>query len=72
MTKEIKNLSFLTIGLHLVSGIIVGTGIGYILDKIFNTSPYLTLIFFFLGLFAGFNNMYKDAKRYIKSQEQDK
>jgi Uncharacterized protein conserved in bacteria len=45
-----KNLSFLTIGLHLVSGVIVGVAIGYFLDKYFGTSPYLTIIFFFLVL----------------------
>lgn len=63
-----KNLQFLTIGLHLVSGIVVGTAIGYLLDKTFNTSPYLTIILFFLGFLAGLNNMYKDAKKYIKNQ----
>lgn len=63
-----KNIQFLTIGLHLVSGIVVGTAIGYLLDKTFDTSPYLTIIFFFLGFLAGLNNMYKDAKKYIKNQ----
>ncbi|PMP60776.1 MAG: hypothetical protein C0198_05815 [Sulfurihydrogenibium sp.] len=66
-----KTLSFLTIGLHLVSGIIVGVGVGYLLDKYFNTSPYLTIIFFFFGLAAGFRNMYIDAKKYIQSEEKD-
>ncbi|MCX7738390.1 MAG: AtpZ/AtpI family protein [Hydrogenothermaceae bacterium] len=67
-----KTFSFLTIGLHLVSGIIVGTAIGYFLDRLFNTSPYLVIIFFFLGFLAGLNNMYKDAKRYINSQSKDR
>lgn len=66
-----KNLSFLTIGLHLVSGVIVGVGIGYFLDKYFGTSPYLTIVFFFLGLIAGFRNMYADAKKYIESEEKE-
>ncbi|WP_297890348.1 AtpZ/AtpI family protein [Sulfurihydrogenibium sp.] len=64
-----KTLSFLTIGLHLVSGVIVGVAIGYFLDKYFGTSPYLTIIFFFFGLAAGFRNMYIDAKKYIQSEE---
>ncbi len=54
-----------TIGLHLVSGVIVGVLIGYYLDKFFNTSPWLTIIFFFFGLAAGFRNMYKDVQRYV-------
>jgi len=62
-------LSIGMIGLHLVSGIIVGVLIGYYLDKVFNTSPWLTIIFFFFGVAAGFNNMYKDVQKYIASQE---
>lgn len=61
----IQYFSIGTIGLHLVSGVIVGVLIGYYLDKFFNTSPWLTIIFFFLGLAAGFRNMYKDVQRYV-------
>lgn len=64
-----KNLSFLTIGLHLVSGIVVGVAVGYFLDKTFSTSPYLTIIFFIFGFLAGLNNMYKDAKKYIETEK---
>ncbi len=66
-----ESFSFGTIGLHLVSGIIVGTFVGYMLDKFFNTSPWMTIIFFFLGIIAGFYNMYKDAKRYIEKEEKE-
>ncbi len=66
-----ESFSFGTIGLHLVSGIIVGTFIGYMLDSFFKTSPWLTIIFFFLGIIAGFYNMYKDAKRYIAKEEKE-
>ncbi|WP_456400527.1 AtpZ/AtpI family protein [Persephonella sp.] len=62
-------LSIGAIGLHLVSGIIVGVLIGYLLDQYFNTSPYLTIIFFFFGIAAGFWNMYKDVKKYIDQDE---
>jgi len=60
-----------TIGLHLVSGIIVGVFVGYMLDRFFKTSPWLTIIFFFFGVAAGFYNMYKDAKRYIEKEERE-
>ncbi len=60
-----------TIGLHLVSGIIVGVFIGYMLDRYFNTSPVLTIVFFFLGVITGFYNMYKDAKKYIEKEEKE-
>jgi ATP synthase protein I len=58
-----------TIGLHLVSGIIVGVFIGYMLDKLFHTSFIFTIIFFFLGVASGFYNMYKDAMKYLEEEE---
>ncbi|MDQ7055726.1 MAG: AtpZ/AtpI family protein [Persephonella sp.] len=66
----VQYLSIGSIGLHLVSGVVVGVLIGYFLDKYFNTSPWLTIIFFFLGIGAGFRNMYKDVKKYIISEEE--
>ena len=64
-----KYISVGAIGLHLVSGIIVGVFVGYYLDKFFNTSPLLTIIFFFLGVITGFYNMYKDVLKYIEKEE---
>ncbi|RUM57521.1 MAG: hypothetical protein DSY59_02395 [Persephonella sp.] len=69
--KFFKYLSLTTIGLHLVSGIVVGVLIGYYLDKFFNTSPLLTIIFFFFGIGAGFRNMYKDVQKYIVNEEKN-
>ena len=34
---------------ELVSAVVVGTIIGFILDKTFGTKPWLILIFFFVG-----------------------
>jgi len=67
--KFFKYLSISTIGLHLVSGIVVGVLIGYYLDKFFNTSPILTILFFFFGIIAGFRNMYKDVQKYVLNNE---
>ncbi len=66
-----KYISIGTVGLHLVSGIIVGLFVGYYLDKFFNTSPVLTIVFFFLGIITGFYNMYKDVVKYIKEEEKE-
>lgn len=72
MRKNItKYISIGSVGLHLVSGIIVGVSVGYFLDKFFNTSPWLTIIFFFLGIIAGFWNMYKDVSKYINEEEKN-
>ena len=67
--KFFKYLSISTIGLHLFSGTVVGLLIGYYLDKFFNTSPILTILFFFFGVAAGIRNMYKDVQKYIVNEE---
>ena len=47
----------------LVSAVVVGTIIGFILDKWFGTKPWLILIFFFVGVIAGIMNVIKSAKK---------
>ena len=42
---------------ELVSAVVVGTIIGFILDKSFGTKPWLILIFFFVGVIAGIMNV---------------
>ena len=51
---------------ELVSAVIVGTIIGFILDKTFGTKPWLILIFFFVGVVAGIINVIKSAKNMQK------
>ena len=48
---------------ELVSAVLVGTIIGFILDSWFDTKPWLIIIFFFLGSIAGILNIIKAAKR---------
>ncbi len=52
-----------SIGLHLVSGVVVGTAAGYFLDKWLDTGPWLLLLFMVFGIVAGFKNVYTDTKR---------
>ena len=47
---------------EFVSAVVVGTIIGFILDKTFGTKPWLILIFFFVGVIAGIVNVFKSAK----------
>ena len=47
---------------ELVSAVAVGTIIGFILDKTFDTKPWLILIFFFVGVVAGITNVIRSAK----------
>ena len=51
---------------ELVSAVVVGTIIGFILDKTFGTKPWLILIFFFVGVVAGIVNVFKSAKKMQK------
>ena len=51
---------------ELVSAVVVGTIIGFILDNWFGTKPWLILIFFFVGVVAGIMNVVKSAKKMQK------
>ena len=51
---------------ELVAHVVVGTIIGFILDKTFGTKPWLILIFFFVGVIAGILNVIKSAKKMQK------
>ena len=48
---------------ELVAAVVVGTIIGFILDKWFGTKPWLIIIFFFVGVIAGITNVIKSAKK---------
>ena len=54
------------LGTELVSAVLVGTIIGFILDSWFDTKPWLILLFFFLGSVAGIMNIIKVATRMQK------
>ena len=56
------------LGTELVSAVLVGTIIGFILDTWFDTKPWLIILFFFLGSIAGILNVIKVANR---MQEKD-
>jgi len=48
---------------ELVSAVVVGTIIGFILDTWFDTKPWLIIIFFFVGVVAGILNVIRSAKK---------
>jgi ATP synthase protein I len=57
--RSIKDLAYYSsIGLSVALSIFIGLAIGVYLDrKVFNTTPWLTLIFLGLGIAAGFRNI---------------
>jgi ATP synthase protein I len=46
----------------LLAGVIVGTGIGWGLDRVFGTSPLLLIVMLFVGIAAGVVNVVRTAK----------
>ena len=54
------------ISTEIVAALVVGVGIGVIVDNYFNTQPFGLIIFFILGAFAGFLNVYRVMRRIEK------
>jgi len=55
-----------TVGLSFVFAIAIGAGLGWYLDKVFGTAPWLFLVFFAIGVAAGIVNVYRTAGRVLK------
>ena len=72
ITNNNENSSFMgsafKLGTELISAVLVGTIIGFILDTWFDTKPWLIILFFVLGSIAGILNVIKVAK---KMQQKD-
>ena len=51
---------------EFVAAVVVGTIIGFILDSWLGTTPWLIVIFFFVGAAAGMLNVIRTAKRMQK------
>ena len=54
------------ISTELVAALFVGVGIGLIVDNFLGTKPFGLIIFFILGAFAGFLNVYRVMRRIEK------
>ena len=59
----------LKISTELVAAVVVGTTLGFILDNWFDTRPWLTISFFFLGVAAGILNVIRSAKNMHKNSK---
>ena len=57
------------ISVELLSGVLIGAGIGYLLDNLFSTRPWLVAIFTILGGAAGVLNIYKTFRVENKPKE---
>ena len=57
--------------IELVAGLGIGFGIGYGLDSLFGTTPWLMIVFIFLGFAAGVKTMMRSAQEVQAKQEAD-
>ena len=73
LTDDKKDTSSFGIALKLstemVAAVFVGSIIGFILDNWFDSKPWLTIIFFFIGSSAGILNVVRSAKRMQKNND---
>ncbi|MGH6946538.1 MAG: AtpZ/AtpI family protein [Kiloniellales bacterium] len=59
-TVRTSGLGFaMRIGVELVAALVVGVGIGILLDRWLGTTPWLMILFFVLGAAAGILNLYR-------------
>lgn len=58
------------VGLHLASGPLTGFALGYGLDLWLLTGPWCKMIFLFLGIGAGFLNVWRDSKEIIQKMDE--
>lgn len=55
-----------TVGLSFVLALVIGTAVGWWLDKLTGWSPLFFILFFLLGLAAGIRNVYITTKKFMK------
>ena len=68
--KNVKNEGGASFGFkistEIIAALVVGVGIGLIVDNYFNTKPIGLIIFFIFGALAGFLNVYRVMRRIEK------
>lgn len=52
----------LRLGVELASGLVVGGGVGWLLDRWWGTRPAMLILFFFLGAAAGIVNVFRATR----------
>jgi ATP synthase protein I len=62
--KLIRTIGVLsTVGLTMVFSTVIGLYAGLKIDEWLGTAPWFTAVFLFLGIFAGFKNLFVYVKR---------
>lgn len=58
------------ISTELLAGVVIGSTLGYVFDKVFDTTPWFLAIFTIFGGAAGLLNIYKTFKAENRSDEE--
>lgn len=61
----------LRIGVELVAAVLVGAGMGWMLDRWFGTGPWLLILFFMFGVAAGFRNALRASEQMAGTDENE-
>jgi len=59
------------LGLEMALSVVIGTGIGYYLDRWLGTEPWLMIVWIGLGFAAGVRSLYRAAVRSGKDLERE-
>ncbi|MBI5569515.1 MAG: AtpZ/AtpI family protein [Desulfomonile tiedjei] len=62
----------LQLGASIVFAIFIGAFIGYWLDGKLGTFPWLSIIFFFMGLAAAGRNVWMEVRKQLRTHEDTK
>ncbi len=58
-----------TMGMHMISGPLLGCILGYLFDNYFKTDPIGLIVGFVIGIVAGYRNVLEDAQKLQKERE---
>jgi ATP synthase protein I len=57
------------VGIAFVLAVIMGFGVGYVLDRWLGTSPLFVIVFFFLGVAAGIVNVVRTVNAVTRDEK---
>ena len=55
-----------TVGISFVLAIVLGAGVGWLIDRSLGTTPWGFFVFFVFGFIAGVLNVYRTAGKFLK------
>ncbi len=71
--KELKESgSYLALGIEMGASVAIGYFLGLFLDRVLWKRHIFVYIFLVAGIAAAFKALYREAKRYLHEQENDK